>query len=169
MHEGRDQAALMDFLENGGQNLDPATTAWCAAAVNAALEQSGIKGTGSNMAQSFMDWGQPVDQPQQGDLAVFDRGGGKGHVGFFEGYNPDGTLRILGGNQSDKVSVSSFGTDNLLGFRRPENAMAGMGQGTDFNPNANAMAQFQEPPLPPLDAGGINLGLAMQYGQRRTA
>jgi hypothetical protein len=64
---------------------------------------------------------------------------------------------------------------SIMGGQNPtggQNAMAGlngMGQGTDFNPNANAMAQFKEPPLPPLDAGGINLGLAMQYGQRRTA
>jgi soluble lytic murein transglycosylase-like protein len=50
-----------------------------------------------------------------------------------------------------------------------QNAMAGLmnGAGTGFNPNAMEQVA-EEPPLPPLN-GGINLGLAMQYGQRRTA
>jgi uncharacterized protein (TIGR02594 family) len=115
------RAALSDYLSTGGANLDPATTAWCAAFVNATLQKAGQKGTGSNMARSFMDWGQPVDQPQRGDVAVFTRGdanGPYGHVGFFEGYNPDGTIRVLGGNQGDAVSVANYSPDRLLGFRR---------------------------------------------------
>lgn len=118
----RDQnAALQDYLKTGGVNLDPATTAWCAAFVNSTLAQSGQEGTGSNMARSFMDWGQGVDTPEEGDLAVFRRGdpnGPFGHVGFFQGYNPDGTIQILGGNQGDSVNSSSYGADMLLGFRR---------------------------------------------------
>lgn len=120
----RDQrAALMDYMETGGVNLDPATTAWCAAYVNATLQQAGMKGTGSNMARSFLDWGRAVDEPQRGDLAVFTRGdpnGPYGHVGFFDGYNSDGTIRVLGGNQGDKVSIANYSPDNLLGFRRAE-------------------------------------------------
>lgn len=117
------RAALTDYLSTGGANLDPATTAWCAAFVNATLQKAGQKGTGSNMARSFMDWGQPVDRPQRGDIAVFSRGDAKGpfgHVGFFEGYNPDGTIRVLGGNQGDAVSVASYSPSRLLGFRRAD-------------------------------------------------
>jgi uncharacterized protein (TIGR02594 family) len=145
----RDQnAALQDYLSTGGVNLDPAVTAWCAAYVNATLAQTGQKGTGSNMARSFMDWGTGVDQPQKGDLAVFSRGdpnGPYGHVGFFEGYNPDGTIRVLGGNQGDGVSVASYSADDLLGFRRGEggqsgNALAGMGP-----PQSPQNALAQEP------------------------
>ncbi|MGL4309161.1 MAG: TIGR02594 family protein [Paracoccaceae bacterium] len=131
----RDQrAAIQDYLTTGGANLDPATTAWCAAFVNATLEQTGVKGTGSNMARSFLDWGQEVSDPQRGDLAVFSRGdpnGPYGHVGFFDGYNPDGTIRVLGGNQGAEgsVSLSNYSPDRLLGFRRaegePQNAFAG--------------------------------------------
>ena len=100
----------------------------------------------------------------RGDLAVFDRGGGKGHVGFFDGFNEDGTIRVLGGNQGDKVSVANFGTDNLIGYRRAPNAML---KGADFNPNAMIAAQ-EEPMLP--DYQGINIGLAQLRGlqaQRR--
>lgn len=122
LNEGEKKAALQDYLSTGGVNLDPATTAWCAAVVNATLAQTGQKGTGSNLARSFLNWGQEVREPQRGDLAVFWRGerddGTTGHVGFFDGYNPDGSIRVLGGNQGDAVNVSSYGADRLLGFRR---------------------------------------------------
>ena len=116
-----DRALIQEYLANGGVNLDPATTAWCAAFVNATLGQQGIEGTGSNMARSFLNYGEAVDQPQRGDLAVFSRGdpnGPFGHVGFFDALNPDGTIRVLGGNQSNAVGYSNYGADNLLGYRR---------------------------------------------------
>lgn len=121
LNEREQKAALTNFLTEGGQDLDPATTAWCAAFVNATLQQSGQSGTGKLNARSFLDWGTPVDQPQPGDVAVFSRGdpnGWQGHVGFYAGDNPDGSVRVLGGNQNDAVNYSSYGRDKLLGFRR---------------------------------------------------
>lgn len=152
----RDQnAALQDYLTTGGVNLDPATTAWCAAFVGATLKQAGLEGTGSNMARSYLEWGQPVDQPQKGDLAVFSRGdpnGPYGHVGFFEGYNPDGTIRVLGGNQGDAVSIAGYSPDRLLGFRRGEgNALAQPSQSSAPGFGMNALQpeqprfEFQNP------------------------
>ena len=146
MNERDQNAALSDYLTTGGVNLDPATTAWCAAYVNATLAQSGQKGTGSNMARSFMDWGTEVSEPQKGDVAVFQRGdpnGPYGHVGFFDGYNEDGTIRVLGGNQGDGVSIASYSPDQLLGFRRGE----GMGA-----PPGNALAGMTAPQQPPQNA-----------------
>lgn len=149
MNERDQQAALTEYMANGGVNLDPAVTAWCAAYVNATLQQAGMKGTGSNMARSFLDWGTEVSEPQRGDLAVFSRGdpnGPYGHVGFFDGYNADGTIRVLGGNQGDSVSIASYSPDDLLGFRRGEgaarpsgNALAAMPQ----QPGQNALAMPQ--------------------------
>ena len=114
------QAALGDFLKTGGQNLDPVVTAWCAAFVNASLNQAGLPGSGSMMARSFLNYGTPVDQPQVGDIAVFSRGRApQGHVGFYQGVGPDGRIQVLGGNQGDAVSVKSFDAGSLLGYRRP--------------------------------------------------
>ena len=121
LNEGSQKAALQEFLKNGGQNLDPAVTAWCAAFVDASLQQSGSKGTGKLNARSYLDWGSPVDTPQKGDIAVFSRGdpdGWKGHVGFFQGYNEDGSINVLGGNQGGGVNVSPYSANRLLGFRR---------------------------------------------------
>src|SRR3954467_3701675 len=117
------QAALNDFVHNGGQNLNPVTTAWCAAFVNAALNQSGLPGSGSMMARSFLNYGTPVDKPEVGDIAVFARGRApQGHVGFYQGIGPDGRIQVLGGNQGDRVSVGSFDQGSLLGYRRPGDA-----------------------------------------------
>lgn len=121
LNETDKKAALQDYLSTGGQNLDPATTAWCAAFVNATLSHQGKQGTDSLAARSFLDWGNPVAEPQVGDVAVFSRGdpnGWQGHVGFFQGYAPDGSISVLGGNQGNAVSVQNYPTDRLLGFRR---------------------------------------------------
>ena len=127
MNETDQRAAIQEYLANGGVNLDPAVTAWCAAFVNATLAQGGLEGTGSNMARSFLDWGEAVDTPQIGDIVVFSRGdpnGPFGHVGFFQGYDDQGNIRVLGGNQGGAqmggggVTESVYGADRLLGFRR---------------------------------------------------
>lgn len=121
LNEHGKKAALQEYLSNGGQNLDPATTAWCAAFVDATLAQAGQKGTGKLNARSYLDWGQEVSEPQVGDIAVFSRGdpnGWQGHVGFYQGRNPDGTINVLGGNQGDSVSVQAYSPDRLLGYRR---------------------------------------------------
>ena len=121
LNERQQGAALQEYMANGGVNLDPATTAWCAAYVNATLAQAGIAGTGSNLARSFLNWGDAVSVPQKGDLVVLSRGdpnGPQGHVGFFDGFNEDGSVRILGGNQGDAVSIASYSADRVLGYRR---------------------------------------------------
>lgn len=119
-HEGRQHGVLTEYLKNGGANLDPRTTAWCAAFVNSTLAQAGSRGTGSNMARSFLKWGAPTQEPKPGDIAVFSRGdprGAYGHVGFYQGRDANGNIQVLGGNQSDSVSVASYPAARLLGFR----------------------------------------------------
>jgi uncharacterized protein (TIGR02594 family) len=154
MNERDQNAALQEFMRNGGQNLDPAVTAWCAAFVNASLAEAGLPGTNSLAARSFMDWGVPVDQPRPGDLAVFSRGdpnGWQGHVGFFAGYADDGRINVLGGNQGNAVSVAPYDASRLLGFRRAEGEPApqldrGMPQPQGMPEQQNALAprmQFQ--------------------------
>lgn len=120
------QAALTDYLRTGGVNIDPTTRAWCADFVNATMNKAGQKGTDSGMARSFMQWGQAVAEPQQGDVAVFSRGSdpSKGHVGFFDSVNPDGTIKVLGGNQSDSVSYGDYPAERLLGYRRPSPSLS---------------------------------------------
>lgn len=120
MKEGRDSAALSSFLKNSaGINIDPSVTPWCAAFVNGVLGIQGIKGTGSLAAKSFLNFGTETDNPRHGDIVIFDRGGDKGHVGFFQGYDANGNILVLGGNQgrAGEVSISAQDPKKLLGFR----------------------------------------------------
>lgn len=56
-----------------------------------------------------------LDGPAVGCLAVFDRAGG-GHVGFVVGRDQHDNIMVLGGNQSNRVSIAPFKPD---GERRP--------------------------------------------------
>lgn len=121
--ENAEEAKVLSafFKEAAGVSLNPAKTAWCAAFVDAILRTTGGEGTGKLNARSYLNWGVPVDTPKVGDVVVFSRGdpnGWQGHVGFYMGTNPDGTIKVLGGNQSNSVSVSDYDAGRLLGYRR---------------------------------------------------
>lgn len=125
---GADENAQRDVLSKfigkvGGQTVDPSTTAWCAAFVNGVLHQAGMQGSDSLAARSFLNVGQPVEgKPQEGDIVVLSRGdpnGPYGHVGFYvgEGAAP-GSVRILAGNQGNKVAYAEYPAGQVLGVRR---------------------------------------------------
>ena len=128
MDEAAQNEALRDFLATGGANINPEQTAWCAAFMNAVLNEANLEGTGKLTARSFLTWGQEVTEPKRGDIVVLERGGPgswQGHVGFFDSYNEDGSVRVLGGNQRDGTSDSTgavvyadYDANRVLGFRR---------------------------------------------------
>lgn len=104
--------------------------AWCSAFVNGICWELRLPRSKSAAARSWLTIGSSVeiDKAEPGfDVAILMRGTGRqpgpeitnapGHVGFFAGY--DGiTIRLLGGNQSDSVSLVSFPADRILGIRR---------------------------------------------------
>ena len=95
--------------------------AWCAAFVGSCLEQAGERSTRSLTARSYLDWGVPVELPdaQTGDIVIFKRGNSswQGHVGFLV-ETRGASIAVLGGNQKDAVSVSTYSREDLLGIRR---------------------------------------------------
>jgi uncharacterized protein (TIGR02594 family) len=95
-------------------------TAWCAAFLGSCLERAGIASTRSLLARSYLDWGMPAPSPLPGTIAVLSRGNDPllGHVGFVVGSTPT-DLILLGGNQSDAVSVELFPRARLLALRWP--------------------------------------------------
>lgn len=91
----------------------------CAAFVGAMLKRSGYKPSGSLMARSYLEWGKPLDKPRKGCIAVLKRGAPPaGHVGFVESWTSH-TIKLLGGNQGNAVSVQSFSRASVLGYRWP--------------------------------------------------
>ena len=125
--EKHHRAELREFM-----GVDPRQIEWCAAFANSVLRDSGIDGSDSVsdyplMARSFLEWGEPVDHkqedPQPGDVVVFPRGrqSWQGHVGFFvDTVEVDGKRywQILGGNQSNAVTVDLYVPDRALAVRR---------------------------------------------------
>jgi uncharacterized protein (TIGR02594 family) len=106
--------------------------AWCSAFCNFIAWLLRLPRSKSLAARSWLAVGQPVDLEEATvgfDVVVFKRGTGEqpgpdvldapGHVAFFAGLNPDKTrVLVLGGNQSNSVSVSSFPAADVLGVRR---------------------------------------------------
>jgi uncharacterized protein (TIGR02594 family) len=114
---------LAYYREAGHQEVKHDETAWCAAFVGAMLVRAGVKPSGSLMARSYLKWGMPLAAPRPGCVAVFwrnDPNGSEGHVGFFTGLTSGGgDILLLGGNQSDMVSISTQPKARLLGYRWP--------------------------------------------------
>lgn len=99
---------------------------WCAAFANYCLETAGFAGTKSPAARSFLKWGLPMEKPERGCIVVFWRGdpnSWQGHVGFFISEDQNGNLRVLGGNQSDSVRISTYTKSRLLGYRWPKDSI----------------------------------------------
>lgn len=112
------------FRDAGVGAALPDETAWCAAFVGACLKRAGHTGTGSLQARSYMDFGDAIDPTTGaaplGSIVVLRRGAvpALGHVGFLVGDTAT-SLMLLGGNQSDGVSVAAFARGDLLGVRWP--------------------------------------------------
>lgn len=99
-------------------------TAWCSAFVNAMAKEAGYEHSGRLNARSWMNIGTKVHPAdvKPGDVVVFWRvakDSWEGHVGFvvFRDKNRR-TVKVLGGNQNDSVSVAEFDEERLLGYRR---------------------------------------------------
>lgn len=97
---------------------------WCSSFVNWAMEKAGYTGTNSAMAASWKSWGHGVNlsDARPGDIVVLDRGTADtsdDHVGFFV-RSGNGTITLLGGNQSNQVKESTYSIAGAgISVRRP--------------------------------------------------
>ncbi|HEY9067104.1 MAG TPA: TIGR02594 family protein [Burkholderiaceae bacterium] len=90
---------------------------WCASFVNFCITNAGGRGTNSKAARSWMTWGKDAAGFSDGCIVVLQRGvAPMGHVGFFVGFDGD-RVKLLGGNQGDKVSIASFERSRVLARR----------------------------------------------------
>jgi uncharacterized protein (TIGR02594 family) len=103
--------------------VSPDDVPWCSSFVNWCLGRAFLTGTNNRAARSWHRWGCGTDSPVRGDIAVFIRkdASWKGHVGFY--WEDDGRfVSVLGGNQSNAVSISAFPkegrTYRLLSIRK---------------------------------------------------
>lgn len=69
-------------------------------------------------ARAWATIGQAADRPSLSDILVFSRPGGGGHVGVYVGEDAD-AYHVLGGNQSDAVTITRIARSRLIAARRP--------------------------------------------------
>lgn len=119
---GDSAAALRKFLKSDGKTLgDPAKLPWCGDFVETcmalALPDEALP-TNPYLARNWLKFGR--EGIGYGATLVFKRPGAptSGHVGYY--YAEDKThYHVLGGNQSNSVSVTRIAKTRLLGSRFP--------------------------------------------------
>lgn len=131
LHEARDNAALRQFLKSDGGTVgDPAQVPWCGDFVQTCIALALPREALPNNPYAAINWlkfGKPC-QPQRGAVLSFWRGSPdnwQGHVGFY--VSEDAThYHVLGGNQSDSVTVSRIAKTRLRdgGCRWPLTALS---------------------------------------------
>lgn len=125
LHEVRDRTGLMAWLRSDGKTLgDPAKLPWCGDAIETAMALTlPTEPLPSNpyLARNWLKFGVPLVRPALGAVIVFWRGskaGTSGHVGFYAGEDAQ-AYHVLGGNQSNAITIARLDKARVLGFRWP--------------------------------------------------
>lgn len=102
-----------------GTNPTKRRSLWCAEFLNFVLQRSGMKGTSSAMARSFVDYGQRISGPRVGAIAVINRGGSAGHVGIVTGIDSNGNPILLSGNHNNTVAEAPYPAKRVIAYVWP--------------------------------------------------
>lgn len=119
LHEVKNASKLDDLLD-----MDTSEIPWCGAFVGFVIAQTLPDQLIPNNPLWALNWAKfgiqaaPVTgQPYYGSVAVFKRNAG-GHVGFVVGHD-EKYVHILGGNQSNSVSITRVAKSQLQAYRWP--------------------------------------------------
>ena len=112
---------ILQAISEAGEWLvqDDSKTAWCGCILGLWCKETGKQRPKEWFrAANWLNIGEPVQlkDAQRGDVCVFTRSGGN-HVALFSSYS-NGRISILGGNQSDAVTITSMPESTLRGIRR---------------------------------------------------
>lgn len=92
---------------------------WCGTFVAQVFKEAGLS---NKIPKDFFrakEWekaGTKLDKPAYGCVVTFTRGGG-GHVGFVVGKTKSGLIKVLGGNQSNAVTIQDFDPKRVTSYR----------------------------------------------------
>lgn len=112
-------ARILEYFGATNHGAKDDETPWCSAFVNWCFKQAGITGTLSAGARSWTTWGQELKTPVVGCVVVFGYPNTwHGHVGFYAG-EANNSIRVYGGNQSNKVCTIGMDKKLLLSYRWP--------------------------------------------------
>lgn len=91
---------------------------WCGLFAAIVVKRAGFEPVKEPLwARNWTGFGTQQSVAMLGDILVFSREGGSGHVGFYVGEDND-CYHVLGGNQGDMVKATRILKNRLLGARR---------------------------------------------------
>jgi uncharacterized protein (TIGR02594 family) len=95
--------------------------AWCSMMANAALIETGFKGTRDAAALSFKNYGTDAGGLVPGCIVVIEHQDGSHHVTFLDHIVDLQTIACLGGNQQNAVRISDYDVtkDKVIATRWP--------------------------------------------------
>jgi uncharacterized protein (TIGR02594 family) len=108
-----------------GTNPTGWASVWCGRFMNFVLERTGRRGTGSNLARSFANYGSRIGGPQVGAIAVMGRSGRAaggspgGHVGVVSGIDTNGNPIIISGNHGHTVAEAVYPRNRIFAYVMP--------------------------------------------------
>ena len=115
-------STISGYFQQSVEQKHPDSVPWCAAFVGAMLVGTGYVGTGSLMARSYLAWGTKIPKPIKGAIVIFERGAAPaGHVAFVDEMTAT-SIKCIGGNQSDAVTLATYSRNKVLGYRWPNEA-----------------------------------------------
>lgn len=124
LNEVRDKAALVRFLSFGKLLGDPARLPWCGDAIESAMVKSLPNEPVPNnpfWAQGWAEFGIDAGGPKVGAIGVIRWSPKAGHVGIVAGYDSARRkVMLLGGNQSNAITLSWFPESKFIAFRWPK-------------------------------------------------
>jgi uncharacterized protein (TIGR02594 family) len=126
----------------GARNPAGTVGPWCADFVSFVLARVGRPPLAGRTAASALDYGPRLAGPRVGALAVMRaRRGPAAHVGFVEGIEPDGSIRLLSGNWRGRVALSVIARASVVAFVDPAMEATPRGAGELVHPRAGASAK----------------------------
>ena len=94
---------------------------WCGTFCAQVFKEAGLSAKVPKDFFRAKEWekaGNKLDKPAYGCVVTFTRGGGgEGHVGFVVGKTKTGMLKVLGGNQSNAVTIQDFDPKRVTAYR----------------------------------------------------
>lgn len=114
------QSRVADYLTVFGSPVTSAPKDWSAAFISWCLNRAGRPIVSGNDNNLFLKYGERLAAPTEGCIVMFrfPSSAGISHVGFYL-YESMGRIAVIGGNQSDAVSVSHFSKTSVVAYIQP--------------------------------------------------
>lgn len=110
---------IMAWAKETNILYDADSVPWCGLFAAVVAQRSGWAFPVSPLwARNWAKFGAASSDAALGDVLVFVRPGGGGHVGFYVGED-DTAFHVLGGNQGDAVSIVRIERSRCIAVRRP--------------------------------------------------